>query len=196
MISLLSDTNLILQLNISEEKLFIIISILTAALTDEKKLVQIIILKLLLTQMFHVLLKKLDDMLSRCIFHILISQSVWLNVHNVREIWNLCKECMCTDKILLIQSKHLLLFELMSLKWLLFSESELSNVLIKTQCWLKNNSHDIFNESDEILSVCFELVYIMSTQYAIEFSLNWWIIIEHVLELVNWFAQSVLQHFL
>jgi superfamily II RNA helicase len=73
MISSLSDANLILQLNMSKEKSFVIIFIMTATLADEKKLVQIVVLKSLSTQMFHVLLRKLDDLLDRCIFHMSIS---------------------------------------------------------------------------------------------------------------------------
>ena len=146
--------------------------------------------------MFHVLLKKLGGMVSRHIFHMLISQSVWLDMHKMRQIQNLRKECMCTGGVLLVQPEHLLSFELMGLKQLLSGESKLGNVLIETQRWLNDNSQDVLNESDEILSVQFELIYTMGTQCAIEFSPDRWTIIEHVLDLVSRFAQPVLQIFL
>ncbi len=193
MISSSSGANSILQLNMGEGKSSVIVPIVAAALADGKKLVRIVVLKPLSTQMFHVLLRKLDGLLGRRIFHMPISRSVRLNVHKARQIRNLCEECMNIDEILLVQSKHLLSFELMSLERLLSGESKLGNVLIQTQLWLNDNSRDILDESDEILSVRFELVYTMSLQRAIEFSPNRWIIIEHVLELVSRFAQSVLQ---
>ncbi len=195
MISPSSDANSILQLNMSEEKSSVIVPIVAAALADGKKLVRVVVLKPLLIQMFHVLLRKLNDMLNKRIFHMPISRSVRLNVHKTMRIRNLCEECMRTGGILLVQSEHLLSFELMGLEKLLFDESKLSNVLIKTQRWLKDNSRDILDESDEILSVRFELVYTMGTQRAIKFSPDRWIIIEHVLGLVSRFAQPVLQNF-
>ena len=195
MISPLSGANSILQLNMGEGKSSVIVPIVAAALADGKKLVRVVVLKPLSTQMFHVLLRKLGGMLGRRIFHMPISRSVRLNVHNAREIRNLCEECMRTGGILLVQPEHLLSFELMGLERLLSGESELGNVLIETQRWLEDNSRDILDESDEILSVRFELVYTMGTQRAIEFSPNRWTIIEHVLGLVNRFAQPVFQLF-
>jgi hypothetical protein len=46
------------------------------------------------------------------------------------------------------------------------------------------NSRDILDESDEILSVRFELIYTMGAQRATEFSPDRWIIIERVLEIL------------
>jgi hypothetical protein len=42
--------------------------------------------------------------------------------------------------------------------------------MIQTQDWLRAHSRDILDESDEILSVRFELVYTMGVQRPIEFS--------------------------
>ncbi len=195
MISPSSGTNSILQLNMGEGKSSVIVPIVAAALADGKKLVRIVVLKPLSTQMFHVLLRKLGGMLGRRIFHMPISRSVRLDVHKARQIRKLCEECMRTGGVLLVQPEHLLSFELMGLERLLSGESELGNVLIKTQRWLNDNSRDILDESDEILSVRFELIYAMGTQRAIEFSPDRWTIIEHVLGLVSRFAQPVLQIF-
>ncbi len=195
MISPSSGANSILQLNMGEGKSSVIVPIVAAALADGKKLVRVVVLKPLSIQMFHVLLRKLGGMLGRRIFLMPISRSVRLDVHKARRIRNLCEECMRTGGILLVQPEHLLSFELMGLEKLLSGESELGNVLIKTQRWLEDNSRDILDESDEILSVRFELVYTMGTQRAIEFSPDRWTIIEHVLGLVSRFAQPVLQNF-
>ncbi len=195
MISPSSGANSILQLNMGEGKSSIIVPIVAAALADGKKLVRVVVLKPLSTQMFHVLLGKLGGLLGRRIFHMPISRSVRLNVHKARQIRNLCEECMRTGGILLVQPEHLLSFELMGLERLLSDESELGNVLIETQRWLEDNSRDILDESDEILSVRFELIYTMGTQRAIEFSPDRWAIIEHILGLVSRFAQTVLQLF-
>lgn len=96
---------------------------------------------------------------------------------------------MRTGGVLLVQPEHLLSFELMGLEPLLSGESELGNVLIDTQRWLEDKFRDILDESDEVLSVCFELIYTMGTKRAVECSADRWTIIENVSGLVSCFAQ-------
>jgi hypothetical protein len=172
MMSSSSRANSILQLNMSEGKSSVIVPIVGAALADEKKLVRVVVLKPLSSQMFQVLLRTLDGMLGRRIFHMPISRSIQVDMHKAKQIQSLCEECMRTGGILLVQPEHLLSFELMSLERVLSDELELGDVLIETQRWLEDNSRDILDESDEILSVRFELVYTMGTQRLIEFSPN------------------------
>lgn len=190
-----SCANSIMQLNMGEGKSSVIVPMVAAALADGQSLVRIVVLKPLSTQMFHLLLKKLGGMLGRRIFHMPISRSVRLDVHKATEIRKLCEECMHTGGVLLVQPEHLLSFELMSLERLLSDELELGNILTETQLWLDSNSRDILDESDEILSVRFELIYTMGMQRAIEFSPDRWTIIEHILGLVSHFAQPILRLF-
>lgn len=195
MISPSSGANSILQLNMGEGKSSVIVPIVAAALADGKKLVRVVVLKPLSSQMFQVLLRTLGGILGRRVFHMPISRSVRVDMHKATQIQRLCEECMCTGGILLVQPEHILSFELMGIERLLSGESELGNTLIETQRWLEDNSRDILDESDEILSVRFELIYTMGTQRAIEFGPDRWIIIEHILGLVSRFAPRVLQLF-
>lgn len=195
MISPSSGANSILQLNMGEGKSSVIVPIVAAALADKKKLVRVVVLKPLSTQMFQMLLMKLGGMLNRRIFHMPFSRSLKLDLHNAEQIHNICKECMDTGGILLVQPEHLLSMELMGPDRLLADDTVLGSKLFKIQQWLEENSRDILDESDEILSVRFELIYTMGTQRAVEFSPNRWGIIEHVLGLVSHFAQPVLQQF-
>lgn len=195
MISPSSGTNSILQLNMGEGKSSVIVPVVAATLADKKKLVRVVVLKPLSTQMYQMLLRKLGGMLDRRIFHMPFSRSLKLNLHNAEQIHGLCKECMNTGGILLVQPEHLLSMELMGPDRLLAGDTVLGSKLFKIQQWLEENSRDILDESDEILNVRFELIYTMGTQRAIEFSPKRWTIIEHVLGLVSRFAQPVLQQF-
>lgn len=195
MISPSSSANSIMQLNMGEGKSSVIVPIVAAALADGQRLVRIVVLKPLSTQMFHLLRNKLGGMLGRRIFHMPISRSVRLDVHKATEIQKLCEECMHTGGVLLVQPEHLLSFELMSLERLLSDGLELGNILTETQLWLDSNSRDILDESDEILSVRFELIYTMGMQRAIDFSPDRWTIIEDILGLVSRFAQPILRLF-
>lgn len=121
-------------------------------------------------QMFHLLAKKLGNMLNRRIFYMPISRSLRLNVLQARQILELYQECMRVGGILLIQPEHILSFELMGFEKVLSEKPEIGNVMIQRQDWLQVNSRDILDESDEILSVRFELIYTIGMQRAIEFS--------------------------
>ena len=131
MISPSSGANSTLQLNMGEGKSSLIVPTVAAALAYRKKLVRVVVLKPLSTQMFHVLLKSFGGMLGRRIFHMPISRSVRLDVHKANQIRSLCKECMRTGGVLLVQQEQLLSFELMGVERLLSGESELGNILIK-----------------------------------------------------------------
>jgi len=94
MISPSSGANSILQLNMGEGKSSVIVPIVAAALADGKKLVRVVVLKPLSSQMFHVLLMKLGGMLGRRIFHMPISRSIRLDVHR-RDKFETCAKNVC-----------------------------------------------------------------------------------------------------
>jgi len=190
-----SGSNSVVQLNMGLGKSSVIVPMAAAALADETQLVRVVVLKPLAMQMFHLLAKRLGGMLNRRIFYMPISRSLKLDAVQACQIRELYRECMHTGGILLIQPEHILSFELMGLERLLSGNSELGNAMIQTQDWLRANSRDILDESDEILSVRFELVYTMGVQRPIEFSPDRWAIIQHVLGLLGRFAHQVLKRF-
>ncbi|MCJ1386871.1 hypothetical protein MMC17_009999 [Xylographa soralifera] len=149
MISPLSGTNSIMQLNMGEGKSSVIVPIVAAALADGKKLVRVVVLKPLSTQMFHLLLRKLSSLLGRRIFHMPISRSVRFDANKVEQLRSLCEECKRIGGVLLVQPEHLLSFELLGVERILSDDTHLGNSLVKTQRWLEDNARDIFDESDE-----------------------------------------------
>ena len=195
MISPSRGINSTLQLNMGEGKTSVIVPMTAAALADGKKLVRIIVLKPLSNQMFHVLLNKLCGLLGRRIFHLPISRSVRLNVHQAKQIRKMCEECMQSGDVLLVQPEHLLSFEMMGVDHLLDGNIDLGYTLIEIQGWMNDNSRDFLDESDEILNVRFELVYTMGTQCEAEFSPDRWTIIEDVLGLVHRCAVKIHKDF-
>ena len=195
MISPASGRNSIMQLNMGEGKSSVIVPIVAAALADGKRMVRVVVLKPLSSQMFHQLVRKLGGLLNRRVFHIPISRSLKLSVENVTTVGEMYKECMRLGGILLVQPEHLLSFELMAFDRLLSGDSVIGNTVAGIQSWLDTNSRDILDESDEILSVKFELIYTMGTQRAVEFSPDRWAVIEYVLRLASQFAEKIQEFF-
>ena len=195
MIAPASGTNSVMQLNMGEGKSSVIVPIVAAALADTEKLVRVIVLKPLAPQMFQSLVTKLGGMLNRRIFFMPFSRSIRLDVQQAIQIRQLYDECMSSGGVLLTQPEHLLSFELMGPERLLSSAPEVGRTMIETQRWLDNCTRDILDESDEILSVKFELCYTMGSQALIEYGPHRWIAIHHVLGLIRRFACKVLKEF-
>ena len=195
MVSPSSGLNSVMQLNMGLGKSSVIVPMAAAALADRTRLVRVVVLKPLAMQMFYSLARKLGGLLNRRIFYLPISRSLKFDVALANHIHGLYEECMSTGAILLVQPEHILSFDLMGFEQCLSGNSELGNVLIRTQEWLRENSRDILDESDEILSVRFELVYTIGTQRPIEFGPDRWMIIQSVLGLLGRFAHQVLLRF-
>jgi hypothetical protein len=180
MISPSSGSNSIMQLNMGLGKSSVIVPIVAAALADATKLARVVVLKSLSTQMFQLLLNKLGGLINRRVFYLPISRGLRVDgIEDVRCIQRALLDCMKTGGVLLVQPEHILSFELLGLDRLLSSKSSARNQLlgeemIKIQDWLHANSRDILDESDEILSVRFELIYTMGLQAAIDYSPNRW----------------------
>jgi hypothetical protein len=184
-----------MQLNMGQGKSSVIVPIIAAVLANATQLVRVIILKPLTKQMFQLLVAKLGSLLQRRIVYIPISRSLRLNVVQASQIQRLYEECMKDGAILLLQPEHILSFELMGFEQLASGSEELGTVMSQTQDWLYKNSRDILDESDEILSVRFELIYTIGIQRAIDFSPERWHIIQKVLELLPSVAIDVQQRF-
>ena len=169
-----------MQLNMGLGKSSVIVPIVAAALADGTKLARVVVLKSLSTQMFQLLLNKLGGLINRRIFYLPISRALRVDeIEDVRCIQRALLDCMKAGGVLLVQPEHILSFELLGLDRLLSNNSSARNRLlgeemIKVQDWLHANSRDILDESDEILSVRFELIYTMGLQTAIDYSPNRW----------------------
>ena len=195
MISPSSGRNSLLQLNMGEGKSSVILPMVATALANRKKLVRVVVLQALANQMSQLLCRRLGGLLGRPIFHLPVSRSLDLDASGARQIQRLCVECMDSGGLLLVQPEHLLSFELMGIERTLAGEKTLGRTLIDTQHWLENQSRDILDESDEILSVKFELVYTIGAQRGVEFSPDRWAITQRILALVRDLVPAVFQEF-
>ncbi|KAL2005979.1 hypothetical protein VTN00DRAFT_9633 [Thermoascus crustaceus] len=195
MVSPSSGTNSIMQLNMGEGKSSVIVPMVAAALADGAKLTRVIVLRPLLKQMFDVLLSRVGSLLNRQIFQFPISRSLRLDGSRAHQLRELCRQCMEARGILLVQPDHLLSFELMGLEQLISGKEDLGMHMVQTQLWLENNSHNILDESDEILNTNYELIYTIGTQRPIDMSPDRWTIVQSLLRLVSRFANTVLEEY-
>ena len=144
------------------------------------------VLKPLARQMFHLLCRTLSGLTNRRIFYIPIDRSLRPDPALAKEIHNLLEKCMDAGGILLCQPEHILSFKLMALETLSDSPSSpLSQSLLTTQRWLEKNARDILDESDEILSPKYQLVYTIGAQHAPDGESMRWRLAQEVFNLIR-----------
>ncbi|KAE9375857.1 hypothetical protein N431DRAFT_556187 [Stipitochalara longipes BDJ] len=220
MIAPQSGSNSIMQLNMGLGKSSVIVPIVAATLADRSKLARVVVLKSLSEQMFQVLVQKLGGMIGRRIFRIPISRSLAPSLALANLIQKTYRECMLCGGVLLVQPESILSFELLGIDHVLSRELdprgpevnlapinnspeksqeppmyEIGKVMVQTQQWLYQNARDILDESDEILSVRFELIYTLGIQQNIELSPDRWCLIQRLLGVLSETARDILNEF-
>ncbi|KAJ5724234.1 hypothetical protein N7488_002269 [Penicillium malachiteum] len=183
--------NYVLQLNMGEGKSTIIVPIVAMSLADGSHLVRVIVAKPQSRQMMDILVAKLGGLLGRRVYYMPISRSLNLDYDQATIILNICKECMSQCGVLLIQPEHILSLKLMCLEFFIAGNLSVANIVLEILKFLKQNSCDIVDESDENFNVKFELIYTMGAQSNLEFGPHRWKIIQELLGLVGEYSQLV-----
>ncbi|KAJ7614686.1 hypothetical protein DFH06DRAFT_1367976 [Mycena polygramma] len=184
--------NALMQLNMGEGKSSVIVPIISSALADGIQLVRVVVLKPLAAQMFQLLKQRVSGLVNRRLFYLPFSRDIELDSAKIQQIFALFKECAQSGGILLCQPEHILSFQLMGLR--AFSDSEVSEEtrgLRETQDWLDDTARDILDESDEILSVRYQLIYTIGTSSAPDGRPWRWKITQAVFSLLKTVAKTV-----
>ena len=186
MISPGSQRNTSLQLNMGEGKSSVIVPLVASTLADGSKLVRVVTLKPLSSQMFQLLVSRLSGLLNRPIFYIPFSRSLRMNTSLVNTISCLYRRCAAEGGILVVQPEHLLSQKLMHVDFLLTSshgsgeKRSVAYELGVLQDWVTKSSRDVLDESDELLHVRYQLVYSTGEQAPVDDHPNRWTTIQQV----------------
>jgi hypothetical protein len=188
-------SNAVMQLNMGEGKSSVIVPIVAAALADGSRLVRVLVAKPQSRQMLHMLVSKLGGVLGRRIYQLPVSRSLRIGLSEAGEIERMCRDCMKTGGILLVQPEHILSLKLMCLESFIIGKIEIGRSIFRTLQLFRNSSRDVVDESDENFSVKFELIYTMGAQQPLEFSPERWIVVQQILELVRKYAVDMKEEF-
>ena len=185
MISPGSKQNVSLQLNMGEGKSSVIVPLVASTLADGSNLMRVVTLKPLSNQMFQLLVGRLSGLLNRPIFYIPFSRSLRMNAPLVNTIRRLYQRCAAEGGVLVVQPEHILSQKLMHVDFLLTSDGNsekrsVAHELRMLQDWVTNVSRDLFDESDELLHVRYQLVYTAGEQMPVDDHPNRWTTIQQV----------------
>ncbi|KAF8429094.1 hypothetical protein EV426DRAFT_672940, partial [Tirmania nivea] len=193
--------NVIMQLLMGEGKTSVIVPIVATALADSTRLVRVVVLKPLCGQMFQTLVQRLGGLVNRRIFYMPFSRKVNLTSPQIKTVRNILQKCRDMRGILVVQPEHLLSFKLLGLERLHNAERRdlnpkmkslardeemlVAELLVELQKWLKENSRDILDESDEILNSRHELIYTIGNSKPVEHHPQRWLVVQELLTLVG-----------
>ncbi|KAM3424935.1 hypothetical protein BST61_g6908 [Cercospora zeina] len=186
-----SGGNQVVQLVMGDGKSSVITPMSAAALADGEQLVRVIVGKAQSKQMAQVLISKLGGLIGRRIYYLPYSRALKLRKTGAEAVLQLCKDCMKEGGILLVQPEHLLSFKLTSTENYIGGNEDAGETFLRTQDFFDQKSRDIIDESDENLSVKFELVYTMGLPGPIEGNSDRWSIVHQILGLVQTYAVTI-----
>ncbi|EQL02661.1 hypothetical protein OCS_01620 [Ophiocordyceps sinensis CO18] len=181
------NRNAVMQLNMGEGKSSVIVPIVAAHLANGRRLVRVIVAKPQAKELHRMLVAKLGGLLNHRIYHLPFSRSQRPTASDVGAVLQMCRECMDSGGVLLMQPEHILSFQLMGIECQLSrgaQAQDTAQLALETQHFFNLNTRDIVDESDENFSVKFELLYTMGTQRPIELSPDRWILTQRLLTLV------------
>ncbi|KAK5165530.1 uncharacterized protein LTR77_009059 [Saxophila tyrrhenica] len=180
-----AQQNAVMQLNMGEGKSSVIVPMVASALADTTQLVRVLVAKAQSKQMQHTLCSKLGGLLNRRVYFMPFSRSLKLDARAVCSVEAMMRECMADGGVVLLQPESILSFKLMCLETTNARNQTVALPLLRIQGFFDTVARDIVDESDEIFSPKWELIYTMGQQSSVELSTRRWGCIQQVLELVR-----------
>jgi hypothetical protein len=150
----------------------------------------VVVLKSLSKQMFHLLATRIGGMVNRRVYYLPFSRQSNLKGGALQTLEAMYQECTKLGGVLLAQPEHILSLKLLTIDTCI---STLQDTALKTtaidlqrvQKWLKEHARDCLDESDELLSCQYQLIYTWGTQQHLDDSPDRWTTIQQVLSLVK-----------
>jgi hypothetical protein len=188
--------NIVMQMNMGEGKTSVIIPMLALSLcSSSSSLVRIVVLKSLFTVNYQSLRFKLGGLLNRRIFPFACRRNMNFNQDQLTQIFNRFQQGLTTSDVILTSPEYILSFDLLTIDRCRRNEFDVSRLMLAMQRWLKTYIRDVFDESDEILHVKYQLIYTVGGQQQIDGGPERWKLIQSVLHLVKKHAADISKNF-
>jgi hypothetical protein len=136
--------------------------------------------------MFDMLRQRICRLSNRRLFYLPFSRDVQVDRGKIQTIIDVFKDCERIGGVLVCQPEHILSFQLMGLHTLCHDgDTDESRLLLDAQNWLNQHSRDVLDESDEILSVRYQLIYTVGTAKPLRGQPDRWETLQEVFSLLR-----------
>ena len=177
--------NAVMQMNMGEGKSSVIIPMVAIALADGFQLVRVIVLKSLFTQMEHILRPRLGGLVNRKVVTAPFHRGMKLGPKELGDVAQQCHEWEQEKSVILAQPDHVLSYKQMTIDQLSRGQMSLACQMMAHYVWLTQHCRDLLDESDEILSPNYELVYTIGSAKSVSGQPQRWALLQGVFSLAE-----------
>ncbi|KAL4784729.1 hypothetical protein BJX76DRAFT_356715 [Aspergillus varians] len=195
MISPLSGTNSVLQMNMGQGKTSVVTPMVACVLADRKKLTRLLVPKALLSQTAQILQLRLGGILGREVTHIPFSRRTPTTQQHIHEYQDLHEHMMQSAGIMLGIPEHVLSFKLCGLQRVSDCKTTEAHQMVFIQRWMDRVCRDILDECDFTLATRTQLIYPSGAQLAVDGHPHRWKVIETILGMVAHHLRDLAQEF-
>ena len=156
---------------------------LIASLANGNNLIRLIVLKSLININYNLLCFKIGGLLNKRVYIFPFNRDIDSNIDNMNIYLDLLKECKEKKHVALSLPEYCLSFKLKTMEMCRVKDGIEAKKLIEIEKWLNLNAKDMFDESDEILSVKYQLVYSVGSQSILDGGKSRWEVAKNVLNL-------------
>ncbi|KJK78542.1 hypothetical protein H634G_06240 [Metarhizium anisopliae BRIP 53293] len=185
--------NSIMQLNMGEGKSSVIVPIIATSLCRKGNLVRLIVTRSQFAQMSQIMTARLGGLLGRRIYHLPISRNMTLTEASVGKLHKIIQDCVESKGILIVQPEQILSLDLMISDYSSKCSDKAREVLYDIKHLLDDSCRDIVDESDDVFSPRYELVYPLGKEQPIDFARERCSIISQILTIACNKAEAILE---
>ncbi|KAF2836054.1 hypothetical protein M501DRAFT_1026273 [Patellaria atrata CBS 101060] len=185
-------SNFVTQLNMGEGKSSVIIPMVVSVLANGEQLARVVSLKPLLPQTHRLLSQRLGGLINRRVFAIPFTRTSDVSPALLTRLECLYRESIKERAVHVTLPEYMLSFRL-SGREKLQTRPALGGQLIRIDEWLRRNTRDVMDESDEILDPRYQLVYTVGTQQPIDGHAERWTICQDILTQVIFVVRSLVK---
>ncbi len=156
-----------------------------ATLTNGEHLIRLVVLKSLMNMNYNSLVFKLGRLLNKRVYIFPFNREIETNIENMQIYYNILNECKINKHVALTLPEYCLSFKLKTIELCREEDTKEAEKLIYIEKWLYNHAKDILDESDEILTVKYQLVYSIGDQAQLDGGKLRWEVARDVLELTR-----------
>ncbi|KAM0344968.1 hypothetical protein ACHAPU_007102 [Fusarium lateritium] len=184
-ISPVSASNSVLQMNMGQGKTSCIMPMAVAVLADRNRLCRLVVPRSLLLQTAQVIQSRIGGLLGRVVRHVPFSRRSPMQLKSINLFQTLHKDIRDSGGVMLCLPEHIMSFKLSGLQQLADGQLLWAKRMIDIQRWLERSCRDVLDESDFTLSTKTQLIYPSGTPTTVDGHPQRWQVIEELLSLVE-----------
>jgi hypothetical protein len=191
MIATPSERSTALQLSMGKGKSTTILPSVSAALADGSRLVRIFVRREQLSEMIELFRGRFGGLIGRRVYTVPFSRGLKLTVLGLEKLLEMCQQWMDVGDVMLMLPEHAQSLRLLVLERELAGDEAISQRLSQLEQFFLDNSRDVMDEVDELLSPHLQYVYPFGPQHPVELCPQRWHFIYRILEAVAEVAPHV-----